>query len=284
MFRNQTLEEVFTAKELIPGRHNGNIAVPASAPDEVLSSPARIRILQVIATAQVAGFSQIKAETSLSTGSIYHHLTKLSGYVEKNSEGKYVLTGKGAELLGQLSGGQMPSPPFGSRPWESALDLLTLARVMRFWTKSARRSLGVTSALLLLGAFAYEGSPLNQVLLAAPRLQLLHPVVSVILTGWLLTFLVGEVYAGATTRRWRGGEIELAAGVATGLAPMFVYVAAFRWVATFSEVVLVPLQLWGALILAAALNLSKGVRFSHALILSLLVLYASTSVWLLALR
>jgi hypothetical protein len=47
----------------------------------------RIKILKAIADKNgVAGFSDIKLSTGLSTGSIYYHLERMGNYVTKNSE------------------------------------------------------------------------------------------------------------------------------------------------------------------------------------------------------
>jgi predicted transcriptional regulator len=59
----------------------------------------RIKILKAIADKNgVAGFSDIKLSTGLSTGSIYYHLERMGSYVSKSSK-YYVITEEGLQLL-----------------------------------------------------------------------------------------------------------------------------------------------------------------------------------------
>jgi predicted transcriptional regulator len=62
----------------------------------------RIKILKAIADKNgVAGFSDIKVSTGLSTGSIYYHLERMSNYVIKDSK-YYMITEEGLQLLRQV--------------------------------------------------------------------------------------------------------------------------------------------------------------------------------------
>jgi len=59
----------------------------------------RIKILRAIADRNgVAGFSDIKVSTGLSTGSIYYHLERMGNYVTKDSK-HYMITEEGLQLL-----------------------------------------------------------------------------------------------------------------------------------------------------------------------------------------
>jgi predicted transcriptional regulator len=59
----------------------------------------RIKILRAIADRNgVAGFSDIKVSTGLSTGSIYYHLERMGGYVTKDSK-HYMITEEGLQFL-----------------------------------------------------------------------------------------------------------------------------------------------------------------------------------------
>lgn len=62
----------------------------------------RIKILKAIADSNgVAGFSDIKLSTGLSTGSIYYHLERMGNYVTKNSK-YYMITSEGLQLLREV--------------------------------------------------------------------------------------------------------------------------------------------------------------------------------------
>jgi predicted transcriptional regulator len=62
----------------------------------------RMKILRAIADKNgVAGFSDIKLSTGLSTGSIYYHLERMGNYVTKNSK-YYMITEEGLQLLREI--------------------------------------------------------------------------------------------------------------------------------------------------------------------------------------
>ena len=62
----------------------------------------RIKILKAIADKNgVAGFSDIKISTGLSTGSIYYHLERMGNYVTKNSK-YYTITEEGLRHLSEV--------------------------------------------------------------------------------------------------------------------------------------------------------------------------------------
>ena len=62
----------------------------------------RIKILKAIADKNgIAGFSDIKVSTGLSTGSIYYHLERMGNYVTKNSK-YYMITDEGLQHLREV--------------------------------------------------------------------------------------------------------------------------------------------------------------------------------------
>jgi len=62
----------------------------------------RLKILKAIADKNgVAGFSDIKLSTELSTGSIYYHLERMGNYVTKSSR-YYMITEEGLQLLREV--------------------------------------------------------------------------------------------------------------------------------------------------------------------------------------
>ena len=59
----------------------------------------RIKILRAIADRNgMAGFSDIKVSTGLSTGSIYYHIERMGGYINKDSK-HYMITEEGLQFL-----------------------------------------------------------------------------------------------------------------------------------------------------------------------------------------
>jgi len=79
----------------------------------------RIKILKAIADNNgVAGFSDIKVSTGLSTGSIYYHLERMNNYVAKNSR-YYMITEEGLRLLREVDAKYADITPLKRREEET---------------------------------------------------------------------------------------------------------------------------------------------------------------------
>ena len=82
----------------------------------------RIKILRAIADRNgIAGFSDIKGSTGLSTGSIYYHLERMPNYVTKDSK-HYLITEQGLRLLRDMDPAYAKSRP-APRKEEEIRDL-----------------------------------------------------------------------------------------------------------------------------------------------------------------
>ncbi len=71
----------------------------ASTLFESISHESRIKIIRYLEKSP-ATFSELKDYLNISSsGNMNHHLNKLYGFIDKNDEGKYILTKKGREAL-----------------------------------------------------------------------------------------------------------------------------------------------------------------------------------------
>ena len=61
----------------------------------LISHPIRIKIIELLATNGSMGFSELKKELRISTGSIYHHLSVLSDFIIQDEKKKYKLNQEG---------------------------------------------------------------------------------------------------------------------------------------------------------------------------------------------
>jgi DNA-binding MarR family transcriptional regulator len=243
---------------------------------DITTSPARVRILEIIGGKGSVSFTEIKRETGLSTGSIYYHLYYLKDYVARNANRKYSLTEKGRRLLEKM--GMKPLVNEKSSLALKSLSMITLSPIFKRVTYSRWSCIIIIVLSLTFGAIAnlYSGS--NQFLLSVPSKEILNPVISTIMTGLLLTFILAELFAFITTGMKIGGELELITAIALSFVPLNVYsyISYFR----FSSIFLVPMQIWSAILLAGGLSISKGVRLTYSFIFSLMVLYLSIYIWL----
>jgi hypothetical protein len=105
----------------------------------------------------------------------------------------------------------------------------------------------------------------------------MDPIASTLVTGWLLTFFLAELFSFITTEVRIGGELELITTIALSFIPLYIY--SYVSNLQFSNIVLVPMQIWSAILLAGSLNISKGVKLTYSFIFSLIVLYVSIYIW-----
>jgi len=243
---------------------------------DITTSPARVRILEIIGGKGSVSFTEIKRETGLSTGSIYYHLYYLKDYVAKDANRRYNLTEKGRRLLEKM--GMKPLVNEKSSLTLKSLSMITLAPIFKRVTYSRRSCIIVTIFALAFGSIANLYSSSNQFLLSVPGKEIMNPVVSTIMTGWLLTFILAELFSLITAGMKVGGELELVTAIALSFIPLNIY--SYISYLRFSSIFLIPMQIWSAILLAGGLNMSKGVKLTYSFIFSLIVLYLSIYIWL----
>ena len=122
----------------------------------------RIKILKAIADNDgVAGFSDIKLSTGLSTGSIYYHLERMGNYVTKNSK-YYMITEEGLQLLREVdpkyanvtppkTTEEHAQPPEGSDTSDEEKEAIRRAR---HWGVRQYAFIGVTLVAIAFAAAA----------------------------------------------------------------------------------------------------------------------------------
>lgn len=159
-----------------------------------------------------------------------------------------------------------------------SLSMITLAPIFKRVTYSRRSCIIVTILALAFGSIANLYSSSNQFLLSVPGKEIMNPVVSTIVTGWLLTFILAELFSLITAGMKIGGELELVTAIALSFIPLNIY--SYISYLRFSSIFLIPMQIWSAILLAGGLNMSKGVKLTYSFIFSLIVLYLSIYIWL----
>jgi predicted transcriptional regulator len=129
----------------------------------------RIKILRAIADRNgVAGFSDIKFSTGLSTGSIYYHLERMGNYVAKDSK-HYMITEEGLQLLRDVDSkyASVAAPPPPARkvagehhhePSEDSGRTEEAVRQVRHW---GMRRYALAGALASVVVFVMAGLAAN---------------------------------------------------------------------------------------------------------------------------
>jgi predicted transcriptional regulator len=124
----------------------------------------RIKILKAIADRNgLAGFSDIKTSTGLSTGSIYYHLERMGSYVTKDSK-HYMITEEGLQFLREADPKYTGVAPPKEEQVQDHGGSEETVRQVRYW--GARR-LAVAGAALSLAAIVAAGMLSDWQMLAA---------------------------------------------------------------------------------------------------------------------
>ena len=115
----------------------------------------RIKILRAIADRNgMAGFSDIKVSTGLSTGSIYYHLERMGSYVTKDSK-HYMITEEGLQFLRESDPRYSGlAPPRKEEQTQDPGRSEEAVRQARHWGTRQYAFVGTTAAVI---AFAAAG-------------------------------------------------------------------------------------------------------------------------------
>jgi DNA-binding MarR family transcriptional regulator len=261
---------------------------------KIVNHPVRMRIIELLATKGPLSWKELSGDLGIRTGSLYHHIDALERIVTRDSEKKYVLTKFGREIYANIS----ENPALASQNIEKVIKRRSPSSIIQgifvprsliyVWTSTRSKaaiSAVIVSALLaaalvasseqlvlysfspadgvVFSAATYLGSVALVVVLAAVSLRaffrqksdltILFPSVilsflPVVLFGLLLSFLTGPESLSSL------GDRSL----------LTVAVAFF--------------QAWGAGILGAGMSVASGLRIEKTLMVSLVLLYATTVV------
>ncbi|MEW6604259.1 MAG: hypothetical protein AB1351_06170 [Thermoproteota archaeon] len=123
----------------------------------------RIKILRAIADKNgLAGFSDIKSSTGLSTGSIYYHLERMGSYVTKDSK-HYMITEEGLQFLREAD----PKYVGIAQPKEEQTTQDRPEEPVRQARRFGIRQLAFAGVILSVAAFMAAGVFTNWQILAA---------------------------------------------------------------------------------------------------------------------
>lgn len=238
-----------------------------------MGHPLRVRILELVSK-KGATFITLKEETGASVGSIYHHLSKLKGYVERDKRGRYYITEKGIKLLSRIGEGK---PRAAKAP--ALTEYLLFAKITKAVMGSklyCLTALLISSAFVSLSAFfaGYAFILFSFVEYERVKAALLSPASS-LLSVFLLAKAISYIYGA---RGWIG-DLELAGGVALSIVPSGCFLLLFAIMGRFE--LMFMFQFFSIALLATTLNLSKGIKLSHSLLLGLLISYVSLAILLI---
>jgi len=256
---------------------------------KVLNHPARIKIIEILASRGPLPWKELSKEVGTSTGALYHHIDMLERIVTRDSSKRYALTGLGVRVHEYMVAKYSTRDPealgklMGRRSAMSALQGLLIPRSLISSITSPRpraiaSSIGVS--LVVLAAMTISRS---RVFLLAflPSSDILQSGESL---GASLLVMTGLVYAGMRLVGSKGDPLVLLESTSLSLLPLAVFSLILRGLVlggalgaladrNVLTLVFSLFQGWGACIVGAGLSVASGIRIEKALLVSLTLLY-----------
>ncbi len=219
----------------------------------------RERLLDLIVKRGPITIKELKQETGMSTGSLYHHLSKLAEYITQDQQKRYLLSESGRQRLARAK-------PTDIIPQQR--KIVWFISFMFPAVRSKYASILTIIAVLQLYVLLYADS--GQLLLLPVRYG---GQAESILLGYVLSVLAAEGLCIAAGARPGRGMLALAAGISIATVP----VVAFSMVdeGQHSYLAAMPLYALSLFIASSAISNAKGFTFAASVPVALAVLMVS---------
>jgi len=219
----------------------------------------RQKLLELIAKKGPITIKDLRHDTGISVGSLYHHLSKLEQYVTQDEQKRYLLSQQGREFFER----------------QIVLKVQKQPRHVSFIIpamQSKYASLITIIVVLQLYLLVYVDS--SQILL----LPVKHgSVIESVFFGLILSILVAEGLSIATGAKIGHGILALAAGMSLSTIP----VVTLSWID--NVYVSIPLYVITLLVASAAITSAKDLSYASSVAIALSVLLISITVFIIGL-
>lgn len=263
----------------------------------IVNHPVRMRIIELLA-ARPMSWKELSGELGVKTGSLYHHLDTLERIVTRDSEKKYALTRLGMEIFAQLND-EKKTPAQSLKGIEKAMTRRTPAGAVRevFVPRSLVVHLTATRARAAASLAGFSLLALALLLSSGDELVLFSfsPSAGAGLSvatyaGSLVALTAVGYLALAFAFRERADLLTLAASTALSFVPLLAFGEALHLAGATGgspfpislmadsatvTVAFAFFQAWGAGVIGAGMSAASGLRVEKALMVSLVVLYAT---------
>jgi len=215
----------------------------------------RQRLLELIASKGPITIKELKHATGMSTGSLYHHLSKLGEYLKQDEQKRYLLSEKGHEFFATKSIVQLPK-----QGWYASFILPAM--------QNKYASILTIIAVLQLYIILYTNS--SQLILLPVRYG---SVVESIGLGWVLSVLAAEGLSIAAGAKPGHGMLSLAAGISIATVPIVAF--SMLYDNQYSYVLSMPLYALTLFIGSSTITSAKGLSYASSIPVALSVLMVS---------
>jgi hypothetical protein len=247
-----------------------------------LRHPLRKRIIEVLGERGRVSFTDLKREVDIGVGKLYYHLEILGGLVVQDEGRRYMLSGEGRRALELLRVGE-GGVVYRQAPEQlnSVFAFFTVRPVFRFLRRTPEVGLPLLLIVAVFGAFLNVQAGLDPFLFFLLDKPASLPIVTVLksVIGPLFVFAFCDLASTYLYRRV-GNHLNLLVGIAFSQFPLTIFSllwlifkkALLSW-APVMYILFFTFQAWSIILLIAALNASKGVRFGQASLIVLTLTY-----------
>ncbi|MHA1610452.1 MAG: winged helix-turn-helix domain-containing protein [Promethearchaeota archaeon] len=271
-----------------------------------LGHEVRRSMLKIIGTQGFVGFSALKNQLKVSTGTIYHHLKILADLITQDKQKKYHLSPLGMHAYRML---QQNLDSIGSVQTEKKLlmdrsirklsNIGLLKPVFRFFIQNFRRSVffasGIVFLVALLSAIFGVQAFLNIYLPLTPQMEIFllgHPIIQFVsvIVGYCALFLIIEGLSRLLFHK-KDNSGRLFIMISISFIPLIVYILIIGILRSLpigsdafliiSRVFLILFQVWVTILLAYCISAVKYVKFERGLIIVIFIDYGMLMLLLL---
>lgn len=219
----------------------------------------RQKLLEVIASRGPITIKELKQETGMSTGSLYHHISKLNEYLMQDNQKRYMLSDRGREFFATKHVVQLPK-----QPWYASFMMIAM--------RNRYASILTIIAVLQLYVILYASS--GQLIMLPVKYG---GVAESIGLGWILSVLSAESLSIAVGARAGHGMLALASGISVATMPVVAF-SLFDDM-QYSSLASIPLYALALFIASSAVSSAKSLSYASSIPVALSILMISIIVF-----
>jgi len=252
---------------------------------EAISHPIRIKIVELLAEKGEMGFSELKEELGISTGSIYHHLSMLSDFIVQNEKRKYVLNQDGKRLYRLIKENKFQVSNENKSKLTKIKNMFTGALFPVFLSSHSRITFFMGSLIAILNVLGLYNNELNYKLLFLidVRITTLTDVLLNFIINWIIIYIILEI-TSLIFLKTKGNELSLFFMIPISLFPLLFFIYLWGFISSFNQnftrFVFVLFQAWSFLQIIRAMQIMKNLSLQQALISALVLYFASVVAFL----
>jgi len=253
----------------------------------LISHPIRIKIIELLATNGSMGFSELKKELRISTGSIYYHLSVLSDFIIQDEKKKYKLNQEGYRLYNFIKNGEYKFTSSKNENKIMKINNIFNGNILFLFLLNNNKLIFVLLPILIIlysEIYSFSNIFLRILFLKDVRLIQFTDSLFNFAINWILIYLIIEIIFSIFFKN-RKNQAYLFACIPFTYTPLVIYSILFKFISTFANEIFLRFafalfQAWTIIMLIKAIQVSKGESLQNILI-AILILYMASIVYFL---